>query len=119
MPPKAKAKDESKKASSAKSDASKRKKKGPSNPKAVQIIELRDSLIAQGMDAEKVGMACKGMYRCDKLADEACLDGILEKLNAVKQGGGKRRRSKSRGSKPATKARSRSRSRSKSRSRKR
>lgn len=81
-----------------------KKKKGPSSDKAKKIIELRDALIAKGLDVEKVGLACKGMYRCDKLADDKCLDGILAKLSKIKDGGGFHR------------AKSRSRSRSRSRS---
>ncbi len=94
--------------SSAKSP--RRNKKGPSTDKAKKIIELRDKLIAEGKDAEKVGLACKGMYKCDKLADDKCLDGILAKLDAVKKGGASRR--------ARSKGRSRSRSRSRSKGRK-
>jgi len=83
-----------------------KKKKGPSTQKANKIVALRDELIAQGKDAEKVGLACKGMYKCDKLADDKCLDGILAKLDAIKKGGRARSRSRS-------KSRSRSRSKSK------
>lgn len=86
-----------------------KKKKGPSSDKAKKIIELRDALIAEGKDAETVGLACKGMYKCDKLADDKCLDGILAKLKAIKTGGGARR------SRSKLKTRSRSRSRSKTR----
>lgn len=84
-----------------------RKKKGPSTDKAKQIIELRDSLLAKGLDAEKVGMACKGMYKCDKLADDKCLDKILANLSKIEKSGGGVKRAKSR-----SRARSRSRSRS-------
>lgn len=73
-----------------------RKKKGPSTEKAKSIISLRDSLIADGKDPEKVGMACKGMYKCDKEADEACLDGIMKKLETIKTGGGSSHRRRSR-----------------------
>jgi len=89
-----------------------RKKKGPSTDKAKQIITLRDSLLAKAStDDEKlnIGMACQGMYKCDKAVDDQCLDGILAKLNKLKKGGGKRRsRSKS---KSRTKSRSKSRRR--------
>ncbi len=89
---------------------SKRKKKGPKQEKAKKIIELRDTILASidPSDTEKreaVGMACKGMYKCDKEVDEKCLDGILSKLTKLKSGGGK--------------SRSRSSSRTRSRSRKR
>jgi hypothetical protein len=63
-------------------------KKGPSSDKAKKILALRDQLIAKGLDAEKVGLACKGMYRCDKLADDKCLSGILAKLEAIQKKGG-------------------------------
>jgi hypothetical protein len=53
-------------------------------------------LITQGKDAERVGQACMGMYRCDKQKDDKCLDGIMDKLNVIKMGGARRRRSKSR-----------------------
>lgn len=111
-----------------------RVKKGPSTDKAKAIIELRDALIAKGVDAETVGLSCKGMFKCDKEVDEACLDGIMAKLQALeKSGGGKKRRpresrsrsrsrSKSRSkskSKTGGKARRKSRSRSRSKSRKR
>lgn len=94
MPPKAK-----KLAPSPTGEKSKRKKKGPSTDKAKAIIDLRDKLIAQGKDPEIVGMACKGMYKCDKTIDEPCLDGILAKLHDIeagKTGGGSRKRRRSR-----------------------
>ena len=69
----------------------KRPKKGPKEEKSKQILALRDELIAQGKDAERVGQACMGMYRCDKQKDDKCLDGIMEKLNTIKTGGGRRR----------------------------
>jgi hypothetical protein len=81
-----------------------RKKKGPSTVAAKAIIVLRDELIAAGNDSEAVGAACKGMYKCDKLADKKCLDDIMEKLKAFKKGGalggkvGGRTRSRSRSS---------------------
>jgi hypothetical protein len=88
-----------------------RVKKGPSTDKAKAIIELRDALIAKGVDAETVGLSCKGMFKCDKEVDEACLDGIMAKLQALeKSGGGKKRRPRK------SRSRSRSRSRSKSKS---
>jgi hypothetical protein len=88
-----------------------RKKKGPTTETAKAIIVLRDKLIADGNDSEAVGAACKGMYKCDKLADKKCLDGIMEKLKAFKKGGalggkvGGRTRSRSRSSsrKPSAK----------------
>ena len=86
-----------------------KKKKGPSTDKAKKIIELRDSLIAKGIDAEKIGMACKGMYKCDKTVDEKCLDKITVNLEKIQKAGGGSRRAKSK---------SRSRSHSKSRSKK-
>lgn len=93
------------------------KKKGPTSLKAKKIVELRDSLIAKGLDPEKVGLACKGMFRCDKLVDDKCLDEILAKLNKIKEGGGhKRTRSRSR-SKSPTKAAAKSPARSRSKSR--
>ena len=91
-----------------------KKKKGPSSEKAKKIIELRDKLIAEGKNAETVGLACKGMYKCDKTVDVKCLDGILAKLKGIKEGGAHRSRSKS-PSKARAKSRSRSRSRSKPR----
>ena len=95
-----------------------KKKKGPSSDKAKKIIDTRDTLIAKGLNAETVGKACKGMYRCDKLADDKCLDDILAKLTEIGKlaklteikKGGSSRRAKSR-----SRARSRSRSRSKPR----
>jgi hypothetical protein len=66
---------------------SKKAKKGPSTDKAKAIIKLRDELIAEGKDPEVVGLACKGMYKCDKTVDENCLDGIKKKLDAIKKGG--------------------------------
>lgn len=71
-----------------------KKKKGPKSEKAQEIVKLRDSLISKGIDAEKVGLACKGMFKCDKLADAACLDKILSNLKAIEKKGG-RARSKS------------------------
>ena len=65
----------------------KRPKKGPKEEKSKQILALRDELISQGKDAERVGQACMGMYRCDKQKDDKCLDGIMEKLNTIKTGG--------------------------------
>ena len=50
---------------------------------AKEIIALRDSLIAKGKDPEKVGLACKGMYKCDKLADKDCLTKILGNLKKL------------------------------------
>ncbi len=89
-----------------------KKKKGPSSDLAKKIVELRDSIIAKDeKNREAAGMACKGMYKCDKLADDKCLNGILKKLEAIKKGGGSRR------SRSKTKSRTRSRSRSKSRRR--
>ena len=73
----------------------KRPKKGPNEEKSKAILALRDELIAKGKDAEQVGQACMGMYRCDKQKDEKCLDGIMNKLNTIKTGGGRRKRSKS------------------------
>ena len=70
----------------------KRPKKGPNEEKSKQILALRDELIAQGKDAERVGQACMGMYRCDKQKDDKCLDGIMEKLNTIKTGGGRKQK---------------------------
>ena len=61
-----------------------KKKKGPSTAKGKEIISLRDSLIKEGKEAEKVGLACKGMYKCDKTEDTKCLDGILKNLDKIK-----------------------------------
>lgn len=88
------------------------------DPMVVKILALRDKLIKEGHDAEKVGMACKGMYKCSKLADASCLDKIHKALEAMKgKKGGRKSRSRSR-SRGRTKRRSRSRSRSRSRGRK-
>ena len=109
MPPKKAAKKSPAKAASSPSSTSqrspsqspsgkrKRPKKGPKEEKSKKILEMRDELITQGKDAERVGQACMGMYRCDKQKDEKCLDGIMDKLNVIKMGGAaRRRRSKSR-----------------------
>ena len=77
--------------SSSSSGKRKRPKKGPNEEKSKAILSLRDELIAQGKDAEQVGQACMGMYRCDKQKDEKCLDGIMSKLNTIKMGGGRRK----------------------------
>lgn len=78
-----------------------KEKRGPKQEEAKAIIALRDKLIEEGKDAEKVGLACKGMYKCDKLADKKCLDKIMSNLQAIKKGGS-RSRSRSR-SRPKTK----------------
>lgn len=93
-----------------------RKKKGPSSAKAKAIIALRDELIKSGMSAEVVGPECKGMYRCDKLADDKCLDGILAKLKKLQDSQGKSGKSTKAKEGGRAKARARSRSRSRSRS---
>ena len=102
-----------------------KKKVSPKDHKLVaKIVELRDSLLETAKSDEEKEMIhapCKGMYKCSKLQDEACLTGILDKLKDVKKsikggscgctdGGGKRRKSK-------TRARSRSKTRARSRSR--
>lgn len=121
MPPKAKS--PAKKAP-AKKSASKpeqkrsksRPKKGPKTKLAQDIIALRDKLIADGLDSEKVHMACKGMYKCDKLADEKCLKDIMAKLESVKKGGAERLNAILGGRKPRSKSRGRSRSKKRSKS---
>ncbi len=91
----------------------KQRKRSPSkadkDEKIIAIKKLRDSIA----DKEAAGQACKGMYKCHKTADKKCLDGIVSKLNKLKEksGGGygkKRSSSKRRG-----RSRSRSRSRGK------
>lgn len=98
-------------------------KKESNDPMVKKIIAMRDSLLKTHEDKEAVGMACKGMYKCSKLADQKCLDGIMKKLETLAAGksaskkgvaGGKRRRSRS---KSKSRSRSRSKSRSKSKSR--
>ena len=91
---------------------SQKKKKGPKQETAKRIIALRDKLIAAGNDPEKVGLACKGMYRCDKEVDAACLNRILASLEAMQAGD---KKPKKKGGAARSKSRSRSRSRSKSR----
>jgi hypothetical protein len=107
MPPKKSAKTT---ATSPARSKSRRKKKGPSQEKSKKIIELRDKLLesVDPTDTEKreaIGMACKGMYKCDKEVDEKCLDGILAKLTKLKTGGARKSRSKSRSRSRSRKAR--------------
>jgi hypothetical protein len=91
-------------------DHHKRKKKESKDQKVIEILALRDDLKKDAAIAEAADMACKGMYKCSKLADDACLARIKKDLLALKN------------EKPAKKkggrARSRSRSRSKSKTRK-
>lgn len=112
----------------------KRKKKESNDPLVKEIISLRDSFGKSPEEKEAAGMACKGMYKCSKLADRPCLDRIINSLKqlhlskgngaanadakpkplkAAKAVGGKKRsRSKSRGrAKSKTGGRKRSRSR--------
>jgi hypothetical protein len=71
MPPKSQAKNaaapelKSNAASSVRSH-SKRKKKPPSTTKAQAILAQRDALIAKGLNPDTVGLACKGLFGCDK-----------------------------------------------------
>ena len=90
-----------------------------------KIRSLRDKLQAAAKtdaEKEKIGLACKGMYGCvkgnpgDDKKQVACLDTIYKKLEKIKSGGGKKRRTKS---KSGGKKRAKSRSRSRSKSRKR
>lgn len=87
-----------------------RKKKESKDQKVIEILAIRDELKKDASLAEPADMACKGMYKCSKLADDACLARIKKDLLALK------------GEKPAKKkggrARSRSKGRSKSKSRK-
>jgi len=88
---------------------SKKDEKVPDNLKT--IINRRNEIQAN-LDTEeknKVGMLCKGMYKCSKSEDKECLDKITDALNnyepskkskkesskSVKGGGSKRSRSKS------------------------
>ncbi len=92
---------------SERSSSKKKYKKPPSTSKAKAILDQRDRLIERGLNPETVGLACKGLFGCDKKVDEKCLDGIKAKLDALeashKQGGSAKRkprkRSKSRGRK--------------------
>ncbi len=62
-----------------------KKKKDPKEKLSKDIISLRDKLLAKAAekDKESIHMACKGMYKCDKLADENCLKGIMGKLEKL------------------------------------
>lgn len=51
------------------------------HPKIKKILELRDKI-----GTEKAHEACIGMYKCGKLSDDKCLDGILAKLKALEDG---------------------------------
>lgn len=99
-------------------------RKSKDHPLVAEIIELRNSMDGTEFK-EQAHESCKGMYRCSKTADEACLKEILKKLKAlaktagIKGGcdcaatGGRARRSRSKSpkGKRSTKKRSKSRSR--------
>lgn len=85
--------------------------KSDRDPKVIEIKALRDSI----QDKEAANEACKGMYKCAKLADKACLESIIKKLTALKA---KEAKEKPAPQKSGGRSRSRSRKRSKSRSKK-
>jgi hypothetical protein len=60
------------------------KGKESKDPMVKKILKLRDSLLESYDNKEDVHEACKGMYKCSKLADKECLEGILAKLEALK-----------------------------------
>lgn len=107
----------------------KKNDKESKDPMVNKILALRDSLLLTHENKEEVGLACKGMYRCSKLADAKCLDGILKKLESMKNNGSsaasakekpkEKPKDKKKGGAEKKRAKSRSRSRSKSRSRSR
>lgn len=100
-----------------------KKKRSPSkadrDPVIIKVKALRDSIA----DKEAAGEACKGLYKCYKGADKACLERIMKKLNELKakeDAGDKKAAAKPKagGGKARSRSRSRGRARSRSRGRK-
>lgn len=86
------------------------KKKESKDPLVKKIINLRDALNSTPEEKEAANVACKGMYKCSKLADSSCLEAIISKLE--KMHNAKTDKVKKTGGRSKSKTRSRSRSKS-------